>query len=473
MEEAIVLFPPPGVHSHLVPMIELANLILTHHPTFSITIFLLKPPPNSSNQYLAAAAAATKSITLHAFPPIPDHDIPPNLSPLELLFELPRLHSSNIRKTLQALSEKTKLKAFIIDFFCYGALEVSKSLSIPTYYFFTTSGSGLNFFLYLPTLDRESGKSFKDMESPVSAPGLPPIPTPDIPSTLQDRTARIFKYFFETAIHMAESSGIIVNTFESLEETSLKALRDGLCVPEKPTPPIFYVGPIVLKSSDNGDGGKQEYCLSWLDQQPSNSVVFLCFGSMGLFSAKQLFEMAVGLEKSGQRFLWVVRDPPGDGDQERSLDEVLPKGFLERTKERGLVVRKWAPQVKILSHDSVGGFVTHCGWSSVLESICAGVPMVAWPLYAEQRLNRVFLVEEMRIALALNDSGDGGLVSGAELEERVRELMGSESERGREVRERVLMMRDAAVNAMGSGGSSRLALTKLTEQWKKNSALIN
>ena len=324
--------------------------------------------------------------------------------------------------------------------------------------------------LYLRTIDSQTGKSIKDMEFPVSVPGLPLISPSDIPVTSQDRTTTIFKYFLNMSIHLAESSGIILNTFEALEERCLKALRDGLCVPEKPTPPIFCIGPVI--SSGNILDGKflsseEEYCLSWLDRQPSKSVVFLCFGSMGFqFPSKQLYEMAVGLEKSGQRFLWVVRDPPED--EKTTLEDIFPNGFLERTEERGLVVRKWAPQAKILSHDSVGVFVTHCGWNSVLESVCAGVPMVAWPLYAEQRLNRVVLVEATRVALAVSHDEPDGLVSGAELEERVRELMDSESERGREVRERVLMMRDAAVNAMRSGGSSHLALTKLTQRWKQS-----
>ena len=69
----------------------------------------------------------------------------------------------------------------------------------------------------------------------------------------------------------------------------------------------------------------------------------------------------------------------------------------------------------VLRHDSVGGFVTHCGWNSVLEAVWCGVPMVGWPLYAKQRLNRVVLVEEIKFALRLNKS-ENGLVSAAELE---------------------------------------------------------
>lgn len=268
---------------------------------------------------------------------------------------------------------------------------------------------------------------------------------------------------------MAKSNGILINTFESLELRAVKAISDGHCLPNEPTPPIFCVGPLISRSY-NQNGGDEHECLRWLNSQPSQSVVFLSFGSIGRFSSEQLKEMAVGLENSGHRFLWVVRSPPTEdksestsAESESKLGELLPSGFLARTNGRGFVVKSWAPQVAVLSHDAVGGLVTHCGWNSILESVSAGKPMIAWPLYAEQRMNRVFLVEEFKLALAVNESDDG-FVTATELEDRVRQLM--DSERGQEVRESVLTRRDEAVAAMREGGSSRLALDKLAALWK-------
>ena len=270
---------------------------------------------------------------------------------------------------------------------------------------------------------------------------------------------------------MANSAGIIVNTFESLEPRAIQAIADGLCVPDNPTPPVYYIGP--LSRGHNEDEALAHECLTWLDSQPSQSVVFLCFGSLGLFSIEQLKEIASGLENSGHRFLWVVRNPPS-GDENHSLavstqpdpdlDSLLPEGFLGRTKERGLVVKSWAQQVAVLNHNSVGGFVSHCGWNSVLEAVCAGVPMVAWPLYAEQRFNRVVLVEDVKIALWMNESKDG-FVSATEVEKRVRELMDSENNNST-VRERVIALKEGAKATVCEGGSSRVALIKLVESWK-------
>ncbi|XP_037494230.1 UDP-glycosyltransferase 88A1 [Jatropha curcas] len=330
-------------------------------------------------------------------------------------------------------------------------------------------GAGcLALFLHLPTIHQKTTKSLKDLDTFVDAPGLPPILYSDMPKPVLDRTDKAYEYVIESATCFPSSVGIIANTFESLETRALKAISDGLCVPNKTTPPIYCIGPLITSSTEK-NGGVPE-CLTWLDSQPSRSVIFLCFGSLGLFSKEQLREIAIGLERSGQRFLWVVRNPPSDNQtlatspqSDPDLDSLLPDGFLDRTKDRGYVVKTWAPQVAVLNHNSVGGFVTHGGWNSVLEAVSAGVPMVVWPLYAEQRINKVLLVEEMKIALPINESKNG-FVAVSEVEKRVTELMDSDTVNS--VRERTVAMKIAAEEALSEGGSSRVALTRLTESWK-------
>lgn len=132
----------------------------------------------------------------------------------------------------------------------------------------------------------------------------------------------------------------------------------------------------------------------------TGDFLFLYFGSMGCFSGDQLKEIASALEHSGCRFLWSLRRPPPKGKFEpptnyENLEEVLPQGFLQRTSEVGKIIG-WAPQMAILSHPAVGGFVLHCGWNSTLESIWFGVPMAGWPLFAEQQVNTFQVVEDLR-----------------------------------------------------------------------------
>lgn len=116
--------------------------------------------------------------------------------------------------------------------------------------------------------------------------------------------------------------------------------------------PLYCVRPLVAR---HGEAKEKHECIAWLDGQPEHSMVFLYFGGTGAgsHSEEQLKEMAIVLEKSGHRFLWVVRAPtpddpkkPFDPCTDLDLDALLPKGFLERTSGRGLVIKLWVPQVR-------------------------------------------------------------------------------------------------------------------------------
>ncbi|KAF8020331.1 hypothetical protein BT93_G0896 [Corymbia citriodora subsp. variegata] len=472
MRETIVLYPSP-LRGHIVSMFELGRLLRKRHPRFSIIIIL------SSGSFAAAPIASSSSITvLH----LSSSAAPAAAQPDQTPFDLARQDTSNLRLALAAIAAAADLRALIIDFFSDAAFPVAAALGIPTYYYFTSGAFALAVFLHFPTLHGSTSKSFKDLgDETVNIPGLPPIKAWDMPGGMLNRGCRIYGYFLDACRNMISSSGIIVNTCESLETRIISAIKEGSSVPDGPTPPIFAVGPLVESKVDgDGDGGhkreRRHECLSWLDSQPSRSVVFLCFGSEGRFSAMQLKEMASGLERSGVRFLWVVRPPPQDAsaksmsgsndDEDASLEKFLPEGFLERTRERGMVLKSWAPQMQVLSHGSVGGFVTHCGWNSIIEAVHAGVPMVAWPLYSEQKVNRAFLVEEAALALPLSMSGEDGFVSVDELAKQVTELMTGSGE-GKVVRERVSAARDGVVEALSDGGSSQVSLAAVAELWKR------
>ncbi|KAM7504824.1 hypothetical protein LguiB_003728 [Lonicera macranthoides] len=468
--EAIVLYPSPGM-GHLISMVELGKLILHHYPSFSVTILTTTPSFNtgSTASYIRHITTTTPSITFYHLPIISLPLDPESYPSMEAItFDLLRLNNPHVHHALQSLS--SPISALIIDFFCTPVLPIASDLKIPVYYFFTSGASVLAMFLYFPTLHQNTTKSFKDENTILHVPSLPPVPSFDMPMPMLDRASKEYSCFLDVSFHLPKSAGIIINTFESLEPKFVKAISDGVCAPDvTSTPPLFCIGPLI--AADSRQGSDRHECLNWLDLQPSQSVVFLCFGSLGLFSAEQLKEIAVGLERSGYRFLWVVRSPPSLEDKssrflpppDPDLDSLLPDGFLDRTRDRGLVVKSWAPQVAVLSHESVGGFVTHCGWNSVLEAVSAGVPMVAWPLYAEQRLNRVILVEELKLALPVTES-EGGFVTATELEKRVRKLM--DSEEGNSVRELAKAKREEARIAMSEGGTSRLALAKLVGSWK-------
>nr|CAB3478223.1 unnamed protein product [Digitaria exilis] len=344
--------------------------------------------------------------------------------------------------------------------FCIDATDVATKLGVPVYTFVPTGASPLAVLTQLPALFASRQTGLKELgDTPLEFLGVPPMPASHLIRELlahpEDETCKASVSIFERGM---DTRGVLVNTFESLESRAVQALRDPLCVPGKVPPPIYCVGPLVGNDAGKGAKAERHECLSWLDAQPERSVVFLCFGSMGTSSDEQLKEMAVGLDKSGQRFLWVVRMPANIGDPMRilenqcepDLDALLPEGFLERTKGRGLVVKSWAPQVEVLNHPATGAFVTHCGWNSILEGVMAGVPMLCWPLYAEQKMNKVFMTQDMGIGMEI-EGYMTGFIKADEVEAKVRLVI--ESKEGRELKARVAARKKEAEAALEAGGS--------------------
>nr|CAB3461484.1 unnamed protein product [Digitaria exilis] len=354
--------------------------------------------------------------------------------------------------------------SLIVDVGSVDAFDVAKELGIPVFTFYPTSASTVAVFLQLPSIRAPGQPSFKDLgDAHLDFHGVRPMPASHLmPQMLEDPESEIYKVMMSKFRKNLDADGILVNTFASLEARAVGALSDPRLL-SGTVPPVYCVGPLVVTS---GDTKEKHECMAWLDRQPERSVVFLCFGSLGeaKHSEDQLKEIAVGLERSGHRFLWVLR-APALSDKERlfdpqtnpDLDALLPDGFLERTKGRGLVVKLWAPQVDVLRHKATGVFVTHCGWNSVLEGVTAGVPMLCWPLYAEQKMNKVVMVEEAGIGVEVV-GWQQGLVSSVELEAKVRLV--TESREGERLRARVTAHKEAAAMAWKDGGSSRAAFGK-------------
>uniref|UniRef100_A0A0A8XP54 Glycosyltransferase n=1 Tax=Arundo donax TaxID=35708 RepID=A0A0A8XP54_ARUDO len=465
-DRPVVLYPSPGM-GHLVSMIELGKTLGARG--LAVTIVVVDPPYNTgaTGPFLAGVSAANPSISFHRLPKI--DRLPPVASKHHeaLTFELIRISNPSLREFLAAASPAV----LVVDFFCSVALEVARELGVPAYFFFTSGAEVLAFFLHLPVLHARTAASFRDMgEELVHTPGIPPFPATHAVLPIMERDDVAYDGFLNVCTDLCRSQGIIVNTFRSLEPRAVDTVVAGHCTPPGlPTPPVYCIGPLI-KSQEVATGGEE--CLAWLDTQPKASVVFLCFGSIGRFSAEEIREVAAGLEASGQRFLWVVRAPPSDDPAKKfekppepDLDALLPEGFLRRTKDRGLVVKSWAPQRDVLAHEAVGGFVTHCGWNSVLEAVMAGVPMLAWPLYAEQRLNLVFLEKELQLAVAVEGyDSEKGVVAADEVSTKVRWLMDSDG--GRVLRERTLAAMRQAKEALSAGGESEAMLAGLVDAWR-------
>jgi hypothetical protein len=455
-----VLYPSLGV-GHLIPMVELAKRLLQEG--LGVVIAVVDPPDAEvlSSAAVARLAAKNPDIVFRLLPAPASPDV--SAHPVKRRDDTLRLANPALRDFLRALPA---VDAILLDMFCVHALDVAAELGIQAYFFFASAAGDLAVLLNLPYL-YPTVPSFREMgKELVHCPGMPPIRALDMPLTVQDKESDPTKVRVHQFSRIPEAAGVLVNTFEWLEPGALKALADGVVVPDRTIPKVYCIGPMVNDGKE--ESGERHECLAWLDKQPKQSVVFLCFGSKGAFSKAQLKEIARGLESSGQRFLWAVRSPPEEQSQfpEPDLERLLPAGFLERTKGRGLVVKSWVPQAEVVQHEALGAFVTHCGWNSTLEAIMSGLPMICWPLYAEQGLNKVFMVEEMKIGVEM--TGYEEFVKAEEVEAKVRLVM--ETEEGKVLRGRLAVAREKALEATKEGGSSVVAFAEfMTDMEKRNS----
>ncbi|GKC06307.1 UDP-glycosyltransferase 71E1 [Tanacetum coccineum] len=264
--------------------------------------------------------------------------------------------------------------------FCVAMTDVAKVFGVPTYIYFTSPAAMSDMVFYVHAKHDEGEHDitkFKDSDLQLPIPSyVNVVPMKILHVVVFDMEGR-FEWFLYLARKFRETQGILVNTFQELESHAINTFvrnKDDI-------PPVSVVGPILNTRNITENSTTHEEIMTWLSNQPESSVGFLCFGSMGCFDKQQVNEIAVAIERSGHRFLWSLRRPllkekswivPIEHPQEyANLNEVLPEGFLERTLSMGKIIG-WAPQMEVLSHSSIGGFVSHCGWNSVLESIWCG-----------------------------------------------------------------------------------------------------
>lgn len=222
----------------------------------------------------------------------------------------------------------------------------------------------------------------------------------DLPSFIRTTDPNDFmtQFAIQETQRATKASAIILNIFDELEHDAVSALSSMF-------PPIFTIGHLQLllqhipqKGSENiftNLWKEESQCIEWLNSKPPNSVVYVNFGSITVMTPQQMVEFAWGLANSEKTFLWIIRPDLVEGEA-----AVLPAEFVEATKERGLLA-SWCQQEEVLKHPAIGGFLTHNGWNSTIESVCSGVPMVCWPFFAEQQTNCRYVWSEWELGWKL------------------------------------------------------------------------
>ncbi|KAK5841811.1 zeatin O-glucosyltransferase-like [Gossypium arboreum] len=339
-----------------------------------------------------------------------------------------------VTELLRMLSLQAK-KVVIIHDSMMGSVvqDVGSIPSTESYAFHTVSAFSLFFYLW-----ESAGKPQVNAEM---------LGENDVPSLEGCFTEDFLEFIALQHRYLNVTSGSIYNTSEVIEGTYVELLRQHMKEKQH-----WALGPFnPLKVPEKNSCGSRHYCLEWLDKQGMNSVLYVSFGTTTTMGDEQIQELAIGLRRSNQKFIWVLRDADtGDVFNGEVRRPELPMGYQDSVKDKGLVVRDWAPQLEILAHPAIGGFVSHCGWNSCMESITMGVPIGAWPVHSDQPRNAVLITKLLKLGITIKDwARRDEVVTAAVVEDAVKRLMASEE--GDEIRKRAAEVSGAVRQSLAEG----------------------
>ncbi|EXB38440.1 UDP-glycosyltransferase 85A1 [Morus notabilis] len=444
-----VLIPFPA-QGHVNPFMQLAKLLHSRgfHITFVNTEFNHRRLIRSKGPDFGNGLLDFSFETIPDGLPSSDRDATQDVPSL---FESTRKNCigpfKELLLRLNSCSQVPPVRCIISDGIMSFGIKVAEDLGIPQVSFWPASTYGN--FMHDGTLDTQIDW----------IPGMKNIQLKNLPSFMRTQSLDDILFDFpkvETQ-NCLKSSAIILNTFNEFEHDVLEALA------AKYIPNIFTVGPLPLlsrhvpekhplKSLSTSLWKEDPACLEWLDKRDPNSVVYVNYGSVTTMTEESLKEFAWGLAKSKHHFLWIVRPDVVVG----SDSATLPEEFFEEIKERGLIA-KWCPQQQVLAHSSVAAFLTHCGWNSTLETVCAGVPVICWPFFGDQQTNCHFACTAWGIGVEVNND-----VKSDEVAAIVKKMM--EGDKGEKLREKVQEWKKKSVQATDIGGSSYSDFDKLIKQ---------
>lgn len=293
--------------------------------------------------------------------------------------------------------------------------------------------------------------------------GMNDIRLKDMPSHIRttDINAFMINFMIRETSRASSARSVILNTFYDLDRSVLEAMASIL-------PPIYDIGPLDLLynqmipkekridvqyySMGSNLWKEDSKCLEWLNTKSAASILYVNFGSITVMTNQQMIEFAWGLCNSKKEFLWIIRPDLVSGQ----TTAVLPEELLEKTRGKCMLT-SWCSQEDVLSHPAIGGFLTHCGWNSTLESIYCGVPMLCWPFFAEQPTNCRYSCKEWGVGLEIDND-----VKRAQVTSLIIELM--DGEKGKEIRRKAQEWKAKAIAATKKSGSSFVKMEKLLKE---------
>ncbi|XP_074308188.1 UDP-glycosyltransferase 76B1-like [Silene latifolia] len=434
----LLMFPAP-FQGHVTPMMHLANLL--YYKGFSITVIQSTYNPINPTNFPSLTFHSLDDGLCEAYSKCPPPDSFKAIADMNSACKEPfRDCISLILKDAAAATDQDPVTCLIADPMFTFAGVVADSFNLPRIALRTGGMSSYVVYLSLSSL-HEKGYFPLD-ETKLDDPVLefPPLKIKDLPPETHHHL--LTNVLNETNT----SQGIICNSFEELEDASIARLQQTLPFP------IFPIGPIhkYQPASQVSIWTEDKTSIAWLNTKAPKSVLYVSFGSVAAISEADFLEVAWGLADSEQPFLWVVRTGLIQGSDN---SYTLPEGYKDIVSKRGYIVR-WAPQAEVLSHPAVGGFWTHSGWNSTMESISEGVPMLCLPFFGDQSMNARYVSEEWKIGLQLEKG-----MKREDITKAIRKLMVEED--GEEMRNRVTALKEKADLCLTEGHSSYKYLDEL------------
>ncbi|XP_057547800.1 zeatin O-glucosyltransferase-like isoform X1 [Amaranthus tricolor] len=437
MEDQITLLMVPfPSHGHLNPLLHLSHLMIF---SYNIPIHFISTHTHQPKIHIHGYGSISSTNKIHF------HDF--QLPSLPLLEASTHLRQP-IYNLLIKLAKNFRRIIVIHDLIMSNVVQDFKLLSnVETYVF-----NPISAFTYFLGVWESIPKEMKPFEL-----DLNDVLECSIPSSKGCVTPDVLEFTMNQYKYLGSESGWVYNTSRILEGKyvhlleMLSSRRLGVKhFAFGPFNPVEFKGQLLLDhSADNSEENRHE-CLKWLDEQEKDSVIYIAFGSTTSLKNDQIQELANGLERSMEKFLWVMHEVEENSKIKRFHD--LEK-FEERVKGRGIIVRDWAPQLEILAHSSIGGFISHCGWNSCIESISMGVPIVAWPIQYDQPRNATLICGVLKVGMMVRDwEHHEQLVMSNTIEKVVKMLM--KSKEGNEMRQRSAMLGEILRGSIGEGGVS-------------------
>ncbi|XP_049388103.1 UDP-glycosyltransferase 74G1-like [Solanum stenotomum] len=355
--------------------------------------------------------------------------------------------SDTLSQLIQKLANSgCPVNCIVYDPFLPWAVEVAKNFGLVSAAFFTQNCAVDNIYYHVYKEVIKLPPTQHDAK--ILIPGLScTIESSDVPSfESSPESDKLVELLVNQFSNLEKTDWVLINSFYELEKEVIDWMSK--IYPIKtigPTIPSMYLDKRLHDDKEYGLSifkPMTNECLNWLNHQPISSVLYVSFGSLAKLESEQMEELAWGLKNSNKRFLWVVRS---------SEEPKLPKNFLEElTSEKGLVV-SWCPQLQVLEHESIGCFLTHCGWNSTLEAICLGVPMVIMPQWSDQPTNTKLVQDVWEMGVRAKQD-DKGIVRRDVIQKCIKLVM--EEDKGKVVRENAKKWKELARNAVDEGGSS-------------------